>query len=129
MAHRINTRNFENGMDSRTGQRTDWQKFFSRHLGECTASEILSFDWRKEDLPTIRKQVEKRFSPRLVGEHLYRIDPETAREICIGYVDEQSERGYYMIQLASEFGEDCEVCFGKKAAIERLFEIYKQATV
>ena len=40
-------------------------------FGNSTKSEILAYDWRKEDLPKIRKEVEKRFSPRLVGEHLY----------------------------------------------------------
>ncbi len=128
MAHRVNTRNLDGGTDCRTGLRKDWQKFFSRHLGSCTAAEILAFDWLEQDLPQIKKEVKKRFAPRLVGEHLYILTPDTVCEICIGYVDKQSERGYYMIQLASEFGEDCEVCRGKKAACERLFELYKQAT-
>ena len=125
MAHRINTGNFECGMDSRTGQKTNWQKFFDRHLGECTKSELLAFDWLGDK--SALKAIEKRFEPRLVGEHLYWKNPETAVEICVGYID-PTERGYYMISLASEFGEGCEVCFGKKNAIARLFEIYQNAT-
>lgn len=114
-------------MDSRAGQRTDWGKFFSRHFSGCTKSEILERDWRDEDRRAIEKAVEKRFAPFLYGEHLYQIDPKTAREVCIGYVD-ATEDGYFMISLASDFGEDCEVCFGQKNACERLFELYQQAT-
>lgn len=125
MAHRINTRNFENGMPSRAGQLTDWKKFFDRHFGFSSKSELLSFDWLGDK--SALKAIEKRFEPRLVGEHLYWKHPESAVEICVGYIDAQSERGYYMIQLNSDFGEDCEVCKGKKNAIARLFELYQSA--
>lgn len=125
MAYRFNTRNSEKGMESRSGQKTDWGKFFSRHLSNCTASEILAFEWATDDLPKIKKAVEKRFSPRLVGEHLYILCQKTFSDICIGYIDEVGD-GYYMISLDSCFGEHSEVCFGKKRSCERLFEIYKE---
>lgn len=125
MAHRINTRCIENGMDSRTGQKTDWQKFFDRHMSDSPKSELLSFDWCGDK--SALKAIERRFQPYLVGQHLYWRNPVTAQQICIGYIDAQSERGYYMIALNSEFGEHCEVIKGKSSAIDRVFEIYKNA--
>jgi hypothetical protein len=124
MAHRINTRNFENGMDSRL-ETADWKKYISRHCQFWSKAEMM--DAFGND-PAAKKAIEAKFSPFLLGEHLYYNLPDGQSQVCVGYVDEQSERGYYMIQLASEFGEDCEVCRGKKAACERLFEIYQQAT-
>ena len=84
MAHRINTRNFENGMDSRAGQ-TDWKKYFDRHLGDLTKSELLSFDWLGDK--SALKAIEKRFEPRLIGEHLCWKNPETAQDFCCGFID------------------------------------------
>jgi hypothetical protein len=61
MKHRINTRNYDCGSDSQTGQRTNWVKFFSRHFQGCSKDEILACDWRIEDLPAIHKAIEKIF--------------------------------------------------------------------
>ena len=123
MAHRINTGNFDNGMDSRLGQ-VDWRKTFDRHWQFASKAEMLE---AYGHIPKAKKEIERRFRPFLLGEHLYLNLECGQKQICIGYIDEY-EKGRFMISLNSDFGEDSEVIKGKKNAIERLYEIYQQAT-
>jgi hypothetical protein len=123
-AKRINTGNFENGSDRLST--LSWKKYFDRHLSYESKSELTRMF--KHDFDALQ-EIEKRFSPVLIGQHVY-IKPENGGEqVCIGYVDEQSERGWYMIELDSQFGTDCEPMKGKKDAVSRLYQLYKEAIV
>ncbi len=121
MAHRVNTRNFENGEQ----MTVNWRKTFDRHWQFSSKAEMLE---AYGNVAAAKKEIERRFSPFLINEHLYLNLECGKKQVCIGYIDAQDEKGYYMISLNSDFGEDCECCHTKKRSIERLYEIYKSVS-